>query len=256
MISGMKTIALFLIGAFVLVSSGTALAALTTKELTRLKTVGLGEDVIRLMIENGYDNVDRVVELKEAGFTDETISLVIRSDLKGTGEAQQPTPQPEKAKQALPVAEPVAGATAIMPEKAKQAQPAADAAAIMQTPAKVKIEHYLVLGDPIMQNQQEIRNATVSLLEGRRLKIEWDDSKAPSTLGTLFLGKPFASPFYWDLEKGDGLVSVNPKDNSFILRTGRLHQGKPTVDMYHSWIVYLTPNNPDLTKQIREMLPE
>jgi len=239
MISGMKTTALFLISAFVLLSSGTALAALTTEELTRLKTVGLGEDVIRFMIENGYGNVDRVVKLKEAGFTDETISSVIRSDLKGTGEAQQPTPQPEKAKQAQPVAEPVA-----------------DATAIMQTPAKVKIEHYLVLGDPIIQNQQEIKNATVSLLEGRRLKIEWDDSKAPSTLGSLFLGKPFASPFYWDLEKGDGLVSVNSKDNSFLLRTGRSHQGRPAADKSHSWIVYLTPNSPDLSKQIRKILSE
>jgi len=239
MISGMKTMALFLIGAFVLVSSGAALAALTTEELTRLKTVGLGEDVIRFMIENGYGNVDRVVKLKEAGFTDETISSVIRSDLKGTGEAQQPTPQPEKAKQVQPVAEPVA-----------------DATAIMQTPAKVKIEHYLVLGDPIIQNQQEIKNATVSLLEGRRLKIEWDDSKAPSTLGSLFLGKPFASPFYWDLEKGDGLVSVNSKDNSFLLRTGRSHQGRPAADKSHSWIVYLTPNSPDLSKQIRKILSE
>jgi len=239
MISGMKTTALFLISAFVLLSSGTALAALTTEELTRLKTVGLGEDVIRFMIENGYGNVDRVVKLKEAGFTDETISSVIRSDLKGTGEAQQPTPQPEKAKQVQPVAEPVA-----------------DATAIMQTPAKVKIEHYLVLGDPIIQNQQEIKNATVSLLEGRRLKIEWDDSKAPSTLGSLFLGKPFASPFYWDLEKGDGLVSVNSKDNSFLLRTGRSHQGRPAADKSHSWIVYLTPNSPDLSKQIRKMLSE
>lgn len=237
MISGMKTMALFLIGAFVLVSSGAALAALTTEELTRLKTVGLGEDVIRFMIENGYGNVDRVVKLKEAGFTDETISSVIRTDLKGAGEAQQPTPQPEKAKQAQPVAKPIA-----------------DATAIMQTPAKVRIEHYLVLGDPIIQNLQEIQNATVSLLEGRRLKIEWDDSKAPSTLGSLFLGKPFASPFYWDLEKGDGLVSVNPKDNSFILRTGRSHQGRPTADKSHSWIVYLTPNSPDLSKRIREIL--
>lgn len=239
MISGMKTMALFLIGAFVLVSSGAALAALTTEELTRLKTVGLGEDVIRFMIENGYGNVDRVVKLKEAGFTDETISSVIRSDLKGAGEAQQPTPQPEKAKLAQPVAKPIA-----------------DATAIMQTPAKVRIEHHLVLGDPIIQNLQEIQNATVSLLEGRRLKIEWDDSKAPSTLGSLFLGKPFASPFYWDLEKGDGLVSVNPKDNSFVLRTGRSHKGRPAADKSHSWIVYLTPNSPDLSKRIREILSE
>src|SRR4030065_1505723 len=93
MISGMKTIIFFLMGAFVLVSSGSALAALTTEELTRLKTSGLGEDVIIFMIENGYGNVDRVVRLKEAGFADETISSVIRNDLKGGGEAKMQASQ-------------------------------------------------------------------------------------------------------------------------------------------------------------------
>lgn len=239
MISAIKTITLFLIGAFALVSSGTALAALTTEELTRLKTSGLGEDVIRFMIENDYGNVDRVMKLKAAGFADETISSVIRNDLKAGGEAKLPPPQPEKIKQAQPVAEPVA-----------------EAAATMQTSAKVTIEQYLAIGEPVVQNSQDIPNATISLLQGRRLKIEWDDSKAASTLGSFLRGKPFASPFYWDLDKGDGLHSVNPKDNSFILRTGRSHQGRPTVDKAHYWIVHLTPGSPELAKRIRELLSE
>ena len=239
MISGMKTIVLFLIGAFVLVSSGTALAALTTDELTRLKTSGLGEDVIRFMIENDYGNVDRVVRLKEAGFADETISSVIRSDLKAGVEAKRPALHPEQVKQVQPVAE-----------------PAAEATATMQTSAKVTIEQYLVLGDPIVQNSQDILNATISLLPGRRLKIEWDGSKVPSTLGNFLRGKPFTSPFYWDLDKGDGLHSVNPKDNSFILRTGHSHRGRPKTDKAHYWIVHLTPNSPDLAKRIGELLSE
>ena len=249
MIRGMKKTTLFLIGAIALICSGSALAALTTEELTRLKTSGLGEDVIRFMIENGYDDVDRVVRLKEAGFADETISSVIRNDLKERGEATQPKLQPAQAKQAPPV-------------EAKQAQPVVervsetDAPATMQASAKVKIERYLVVGDPIVLNSQDIRNATVSLLQGRRLKIEWDPSEPGSTLSNIHLNKPFSTPFYWDLEKGDSLQSVNPKDNSFILRTGRAHQGSPTSNKSHRWVLHLTPDSPDLVKRIREILSE
>lgn len=241
MIPGMKKTTLFLIGAIALVSSGTALAALTTEELTRLKTSGLGEDVIRFMIENGYDNVDRVVRLKEAGFADETISSVIRNDLKEGGEATQPKPQPAEAKQAQPVAKPAT---------------AAEAPVTLQASGKVKIEQYLVLGDPIVLNSQDFRNATISLLQGRRLKIEWDPSEPGSKLGNIHMNKPFETPFYWDLEKGDGLQSVNPKDNSFILRTGRSHQGSPISSKSHRWVLHLTPDSPDLVKRIREILSE
>jgi hypothetical protein len=235
MIFGMKTIALYLVGAFLWVSSGTALAALTTEELTRLKMSGLGEEVIRFMVENGYDNVDRVVKLKEAGFADETISSVIKTDLKAVGEAKLPAPQPVKA---------------------QQAQPVAEAAATMQTLAKVRIEQYLAVGEPVVKNSQDISNATISLLQGRRLKIEWDGNPAVSTLDNILRRKPFENPFYWDLDKGDALHSVNPKDNSFILRTGRLHQGRPAADRAHYWIVHVTPNSPDLEKRIRELLSE
>lgn len=243
MISGMKTIIFFLLGAFALVSSGSALAGLTTDELTRLKTSGLGEDVILFMIENDYGNVDRVVRLKEAGFADETISSVIRSDLKAGVEAKRPAPQPEQVK-GKPVAE-------------AAAKPMAEETAIMQTSAKVMIEQYLALGDPVVQKSQDIPDATISLLQGRRLKIEWDGSKLAQPMGNLLLrGKPFTSPFYWDLDKGDGLYSVNPKDNSFTLRTGHSHQGRPTAGKTHYWVVHVTPDSPDLEKRIRELLSE
>lgn len=239
MIFGKRTIALYLAGAFLWASSGTARAALTTEELTRLKMSGLGEEVIRFMVENAYDNVDRVVKLKEAGFADQTISSVIRTDLKAGGEAMLPAPQQVKVQPPQPVAEPVA-----------------EAAATMQASAKVKIEQYLAIGEPIVKNSQDISSATISLLQGRRLKIEWDGNPAASTLDNILRRKPFENPFYWDLDKGDALHSVNPKDNSFILRTGRSHQGSPAADRVHYWIVYVTPNSPDLEKRIRELLSE
>jgi hypothetical protein len=133
----------------------------------------------------------------------------------------------------------------------------AEATAIMQTSAKVTIEQYLALGDPVVQKSQDIPDATISLLQGRRLKIEWDGSKLTPTLGNLLLrGKPFASPFYWDLDTDDGLHSINPKDNSFILRTGHSHQGRPTADKAHYWVMHVTPGSPDLERRIRELLSE
>jgi hypothetical protein len=217
---GMKKTTLFLIGAIALVSSGAALAALTTDELTRLKTSGLGEDVIRFMIENGYDNVDRVVRLKEAGFADETISSVIRSDLKEEGEAILSKPQPEEAKQLQPV-------------EVKQAQPVAekttkaDAPVMMQTSAKVKIERYLVVGDPIVLNSQDIRKATISLLQGRRLKIEWDPGEPGSKLSNIHLNKPFETPFLLGSGKGRCLAKRESQGQLFHLANRALASGKP-----------------------------
>lgn len=253
MFSKMKAKAALPIAAIVLATSGSALAAaLTTEELTRLKMSGVGEDVIRFMVENGYSNVDRVLKLKEAGFADATISTVIKTDLKGEKAASpppvaapvQPTPTPAPAS-----ASAAASAAATAPTAVQ-----AEARAILQTPAKVRIEHYQALGDPVVLNTQDIKTATVSLLEGRILKIEWDASKVSRTLGNLFLGKPFENPFYWDLEQGDTLVDVNPKDNSFVLRTARSHQGRPKVNKSHYWLLYLAPQSPELSRQLEALL--
>lgn len=229
---------IILLGAMVLVSSGAALAALTTDELTRLKASGLGEDVIRLMIESDYGNVERVVRLKEAGFADETIVTVIRNDLKSGGEdARRPAPRAETAAAAQPPA----------------AAPAAEAATLFRTTGTVKIEQYLVRGEPVVQNSQTIPGATISLLEGGRLKIDWDPAKVPPD---FFRRKPFASPFYWDLDKSDALHGVNPKDNAFVLRTGHAHRGLPAAGKAHAWVVHLTPDSAELAKRIRALLAE
>ncbi len=249
MIAGMKK-KLVVLAVSCLLSSGTALAALSTGDLTRLKASGLGEGVIRFMVENDYADVDRVVKLKEAGFSDETISAVVRSDLKAGADAG-PVAQPENAAQVRPAAEPAAqAATQAAPHVAA---PAADEVALLRTTAQVKIEQYLVRGEPVMQNSQNIPGATVSLLEGGRLKIEWDPAKVPAD---FFRRKPFSSPFYWDLDKSDGLHGANPKDNAFVLRTGHAHQGRPATGKSHSWVVHLTPDSPELAKRIRAQLAE
>lgn len=245
MIPGTKKTLLFLLGVWIWASSGTALAVLTTEELTRLKALDLGEDVIRLMIESDYDEVERVIKLKQAGFSDETIASVIRGDLRAASEAkppapraERPTPRPEQVEPRTPVS-----------------AADAEAKASLQTSAKVTIEQYLAVGDPVVQNGQEIANATISLLEDRRIKIEWNDSK-PSGLVNLFRGKPFASPFYWDLDKSDSLHRVNSKDGSFTLQTGYSHPGQPPVDRSRYWLVQVRPESPELVKRIRQLLSE
>lgn len=235
MFSALKT-RILLLGAMALASSGAALAALTTDELTRLKASGLGEDVIRFMIESDYGNVERVVRLKEAGFADETITTVIRNDLKAGGEEPQGPVQVENARSPQPVAE-----------------PAAEAAAIFRTTGTVKIEQYLVRGEPVVQNAQDIPGATISLLEGRRLKIDWDPAKVPAN---FFRRKPFTPPFYWDLDKSDGLHAVSQKDNAFVLRTGHAHRGRPETGTARAWVVHVTPDSPELAQRIRALLAE
>jgi hypothetical protein len=235
--SGLKT-KILLLGAIALASSGVALAALTTDELTRLKASGLGEEVIRFMIESDYGNVERVVRLKEAGFADETISTVIRNDLKSGGEApQRPAPRAEVPATAQPPA----------------AAPEADAATLFRTTGTVKIEQYLVRGEPVVQNAQDIPGATISLLEGDRLKIDWDPAKVPAN---FFRRKPFAPPFYWDLDKSDGLHAVSQKDNAFVLRTGHAHRGRPETGTARAWVVHVTPDSPELVQRIRALLAE
>lgn len=238
-IAGMK-MKRALLAAACLACCGTALAALTTEDLTRLKASGLGEGVILFMVESGYADVDRVLKLKEAGFSDETISAVVRSDLKAGGEA---APQPKSVAPTRPSVEPATQAVA----------QTSGEVALLWTSAQVKIEQYLVRGEPVVKNSQDIPGATVTLLEGRRLKIEWDASKVPAN---FFRRKPFTSPFYWDLDKSDGLHGVSPKDNSFVLRTGHGHQGQPAADKAHSWIVHVTPDSPELAKRISALLAQ
>lgn len=245
MIPETKKTVLFLLGIWIWASSGSALAVLTTEELTRLKASNLGESVIRLMIESDYDNVDRVMKLKQAGFSDETVASVIRGDLKAGNETKRPILQSERPVQESKKVERLTAVT----------EPVAEAKVSLRTSAKVTIEQYLAVGDPVVQNGQDIRNATVSLLEDRRMKIEWSDSK-PSGLVNFLRARPFASPFYWDLDKGDGLHSVNSKDGSFTLQTGYSHPGLPPADRSRYWVVHVSPENTDLVKRIRALLSE
>lgn len=216
---------LFLVGLLAMMSAERALAAFTTEELFRLKTSGVAEDLIRMMIDSGYSDVGRVIKLKEMGFKDETILSVIKSDLKERG-AQQPL--------------------AVQAESVAQ-----DRATDMQTTAKVKIERYLVYGDPIVQNSQEIESATVSLQEGGRLKFEWAGDKGLLALDDYFQMKPFASPFYWDLNQGDAFGPAERMKNVYVLQSARAHKGRPATDDTHYWVISFEPANAEIAERIK-----
>lgn len=250
----MKQALLVLAGALALAASNAALAILSTDALTRLKASGVGEETIRFMIDNGYEDVDRVLKLKEAGFTDETIASVMRSDLRAGVGSKPSLPQVQETQPAT-VVQTVAPAREVQHVQLVQpAQAVADAPVLLRAAAKVRIEQYVGLGEPVVQNSQDIPEATVSLLEGRRLKIEWGPDKSASTLGRLIWRKPFPSPFYWDLGKSDQLHRTGARDNSFTLRTGHLHEGSPATNKSQFWLVHMSSDNPDLATRIMEVM--
>lgn len=237
MTAGIKSKLMFLIGVYALFASGATMAVLPTDQLIRLKQSGLGQDVIHFMVEGDYMDVERVMKLKEAGFSDDVIMSIIRGDLRKEGATQSVTP-----------AQPSARSHASLPIAEKRS--------LMQALASVRIEEYMVRGEPIIKDTLELTEATVSLLEGNRLKIELHVDAKTSVLDTFLRRKTFPSPFYWDLDKGDSLHVVDPEKNAFVLRTGRTHSGMPAADGARYWIVYLTADTPELEKRIRAAMAE
>lgn len=231
-----------LMAGFIMLASASAAAAMSTEDLTRLKASGLGESVIRMMVENDYLDVDRILKLKSAGFTDETIAVIIKNDLKAP---HMFTPQPQMRAEKI---------------RAFQAmnRPASvpDAKTVIQTTGEVKIEQYAALGDPIVQESLKIQNASISLLSDRKLKIEWDESKIPPSISNPFGGGAFPSPFYWDIEKGDRLFTSDGKSNTFTLRTGRTHQGDPSTNKTRYWLIELSPKDAELLRRVKSLIVE
>lgn len=238
MLHRVQTTVVSLAATFIMLASASATAAMTTEDLTRLKVSGVGEEVIRMMVENDYIDVDRILKLRSAGFSDETISVIIKNDLKT---ASRPQTRAEKIRAVQAMNRPAS---------------APDAKAIMQTTGDVKIEQYIALGDPIVQESLKLQNASISLLTDGKLKIEWDESKVPPSISNPFGGGAFPSPFYWDLEKGDRIFTSDEKNNSFTLRTSRSHQGNPLTNKTRYWLIELSPQNAELLRRVKSLITE
>lgn len=242
MLHRMQTKVVSLAATLMMLASASAIAAMSTEDLTKLKASGVGEEVIRMMVENDYMDVDRILKLRAAGFSDETISVIIKNDLRTASKpATQPQTRSEKIKAIQAMNRPV--------------NPP-DAKTIVQTTGEVKIEQYAALGDPIVQESLKLQNATISLLADKKLKIEWDESKVPPSISNPFGGGAFSSPFYWDVEKGDRLFTSDGKSNTFTLRTGRTHQGNPSTNKTRYWLIELSPQNAELLRRVKSLVTE
>lgn len=246
MLHRVQTAVAGLTAGFIMLASASATAAMSTEDLTRLKASGLGESIIRMMVENDYLDVDRILKLRSAGFTDETITVIIKNDLKAPS---KPAPQAQMQPQTR--AEKIRAFQAM-----NRPASAPDAKAVMQTTGEVKIEQYVALGDPIVQESLKIQNASISLLSDRKLKIEWDESKIPPSISNPFGGGAFPSPFYWDIEKGDRLFTSDGKSNTFTLRTGRTHQGDPSTNKTRYWLIELSPRDAELLRRVKSLIAE
>lgn len=204
------------------------LYALTTEELVRLKKAGVPEEIIVFMAENRYTDVDKVLRLKEAGFKDETIHAVIRSE----------------SKDLPPAGESPAGGKPALAENVT-----------LESPGKLQILWYLVYrGDPVVQNRQAVEDARISLVGDNAVKFEWKDKDGLGLL-EVFRRKAFGSPFLWTLDEGDTLEAG--KDGyAWMLKSTVNHRGKPPTDGAHYWIVQFTANDPRLADRLRKILPE
>ena len=217
---------LIILSGLLLYLSGDSLA-LSTDQLLQLKKAGAPEDIILLMTESDYKDVERVLKLKEAGFKDETIRSIIKNDLKG-----KPLPgivKGEKAQASTPVHE-----------------------ARFETASKIKILWYLIYrGEPVLQNSQEVDNARMSIMKGGSIKFEWNEGG--NGLLDIFVKKAFESPFYWDIDKDD-IFGPGEEGYPYVLKSTINHKGKPDTDSSHYWMVYFEPKDAKIVDYLKQDL--
>ncbi len=205
-----------------------ALAVPGTEQLIALKNSGVSEEVVRVIVESGYGDVARVLQLKNAGFKDDTILSVIKADLKEGQLSASSTGNPGK----------------------QSASDVVDA----RTTARVKIQWYMVYrGNAMLQNSQEIDGATLSMIGGKSLRFEWADKGGMGLLDFAYK-KPFTSPFYWDFDKEDAIASGTP-GYAYTLKSATAHRGRPDTDGSHYWIVSFDPAGQEFSRWIEKARP-
>ncbi len=198
----------------IIVSSPSQSVALTTDDMLRLKKAGIPEETIIVMVENGYQDVEKVLKLKEAGFTDQSILAIVKGEAKNN-----------LGKERI----------------------------ISETTAKAKIMWYLVFrGKPVLQNSKVIDDAKVSLVDDSSVKLEWKEKGGLGLLDELKV-KAFTSPFYWVINKDD-MLEPGGEEYPFVLQSTTAHQGKPDSDGAHYWMLYLEPKDAKIADSIRDIL--
>lgn len=220
----LKTASFLMVLLFLLIPLAGKVEALTTEELLQLKKAGISEEVVVYMVESRYDDVNKVCKLKEAGYKDQTILAIIKSEL---GSAQAASNARGEDKNASP-------------EKVA-----------FRTEGRIKILWHLVYrGEPVVQNKMTVDNASISIIGDNVLKFEWDDREDLGLLG-VFRRRPFHSPFYWEIARDDAL-GPGKEGYPWMLKSATGHHGKPATDNAHSWILYFDPKDAGITDYIRK----
>lgn len=190
------------------------LFALTTDDMLRLKKAGIPEDVIVLMVDNGYKDADKIIKLKEAGFKDENIITIIKGEVKNKATVEKIN---------------------------------------FETAARVKILWYLMYREkPVLQNSQVEDHVKISLVDDGIVKLEWKEETGLGMLDAL-KKKAFKSPFYWVINKEDSL-EPGKEGYSLSLKSALNHTGKPDTDGSHYWLVYFEPNDVKIADHIKGVL--
>lgn len=209
-----KQLLTVIIALIMVLMAGSTLFALTAGDMVRLKQAGIPEDIIAVMVENNYQDVEKVIKLKEAGFKDQTIISIVK------GESQN-----NLGKERITI----------------------------ETTGRVKILWYLVYrGNPVLQNSQAIDDVKLSLVDDAVLKLEWKDQGGLGLLDEI-KKKAFKSPFYWTMNQDDSLEKGND-GYAHVLKSTTAHQGKPDTDGSHYWMLYLQTNDARIVDSLRNSL--
>jgi hypothetical protein len=221
----LKTAGLLMALLFLLIPLAGDVEALTTEELLQLKKAGVSEEVVVYMVESRYDDANKVCKLKEAGYKDQTILAIIKSEV---GSAQTASHARGEDKNAGP--ERVA----------------------FRTEGRIKILWHLVYrGEPVVQNKMTVDNVSISIIGDNVLKFEWDDREDLGLL-EVFRRRPFHSPFYWEIA-GDDTLEPGKEGYPWMLKSATGHHGKPATDNAHFWILYFEPKDAGITDYIRKV---
>lgn len=194
---------------------GTGLFALTTEELLRLKNAGISDEVIVLIVENNYQDLNKVISLKEGGFKDQTIAAIVKGEVKNNPSSEKFT---------------------------------------FETTARVKILWYLIYrGNPVLQNSIVMDNARIFLVDDAALKLEWKDDSGLGLLGEFRI-KFIKSPFYWTFNRDD-MLGPGRDGYPFLLQSTINHQGKPdTEGGTHYWQLYLDPKDEKIVDSFKGII--
>lgn len=220
----LKTATFTMVLLFLLIPLSGDVDALTTEELLQLKKAGVSEEVVVYMVESRYDDANKVRKLKEAGYKDQTILAIIKSEVWRAEAVSHARGEGKNA----------------VPERVT-----------FRTEGRIKILWHLVYrGEPVVQNKMTVDNVAISFVGDNVLKFEWDDNE---NLGLLevFKRRAFRSPFYWEIA-GDDVLEPGREGYPWMLKSAIGHHGKPVTDNTHFWILYLEPMDAGITGYIRK----